>query len=78
MNEDRGGKQFFVNIEGKEYEWAGETITVSDIRRLGNIPSDQPLVEELPDGSERTLAADATIDLKPGHRFGRAPRYKRG
>jgi hypothetical protein len=75
---DHGGKKFFVNIEGTEYPWDGDTITVSQIRELGRIPADQPIVEELADGTEQTLDANATIDLKPGHRFGRAPRYKRG
>jgi hypothetical protein len=77
MNE-HGGKKFFVNVEGKEFPWEGDSITVNDIRRLGEIPADQSIVEELADGTERTLAADETVDLKPGHRFGRAPRYKRG
>lgn len=75
---DHGGQKFFVNIEGTEHPWEGDTITVNQIRDLGKIPADQPIVEELADGTERTLGADDTIDLKPGHRFGRAPRYKRG
>ena len=72
------GKKYFVEIDGKEYEWAEETITVQQIRQLGNIPADQSIVQENEDGTERTLAANETITLKPGHRYGRAPRYKRG
>lgn len=78
MPSDQAGKKFFVNIEGTEYDWDRDTITVKEIRDLGKLPSDQPVVEEQPDGTERTLAEDAVIELKPGHRLGRAPKYKRG
>ena len=78
MPSEQAGKKFFVNIEGTEYGWDRETITVKEIRDLGNLPSDQPVIEEQPDGTERTLSEDAEIELKPGHRLGRAPKYKRG
>lgn len=75
---EHGGPKFYVNIEGTEYEWRSDSIGVSQIRELGSIPADQPIVEETPDGSERTLSPNDVIQLKPGHRYGRAPRYKRG
>ena len=78
LQSTEAGKKFFVVVEGTEYEWATDTITVSEIRTLGNIPSDQPIVQEAPDGTERTLAENEIVELKPGHRHGRAPRYKRG
>lgn len=76
-NED-AGKKFFVNIEGTEYPWDRETITVPEIRQLGSIPADQSIVQESPDGTERTLAEGESIELKPGHRLGRTAKYKRG
>jgi hypothetical protein len=75
---EQSGPKFYVNIEGSEHEWKSDSISVSQLRELGNIPTDQQIVEEAPDGSERTLAPNEIIQLKPGHRFGRAPRYKRG
>lgn len=72
------GKKYYVNIEGTEYSWDKDTITTSEIRELGDLPADLPVVEESPDGTERTLAEDETIKLKPGHRYGRAPKFKRG
>ena len=72
------GKKYYVNIEETEYPWNKETITTSEIRILGNLPTDLPVVEEFPDGTEKTLAEDETIELKPGHRYGRAPKFKRG
>ena len=72
------GQKFFINVEGTEYPWDRSTITVPEIRALGSIPSDQPIVQEAPDGTERTLAEDEVVELKPGHRHGRAAKYKRG
>ena len=75
---EQAGKKFFVNVEGTEYPWDKDTITTSEIRTLGNLPADLPVIEEQPDGTERTLGQNEVIDLKPGHRFGRAPKFKRG
>jgi hypothetical protein len=72
------GPKYFVKIEGTEYEWPKSTISVVEIRTLGGLPADLPVVQEFLDGTERTLAETDTIELQPGHRFGRAPRYKRG
>jgi hypothetical protein len=75
---DNAGKKFFVNIEGHEYEWDQPTINVTQIRTLGSLPADQPVVCEDEEGRERTLAENEVIAIKPGHRHGRAPKYKRG
>ena len=72
------GSKFLISIEDKEFPWDRDTITVSEIHRLGNLPADQPVVEVFPDNTERTLAEDAVIELKPGHRFGKKVRFKRG
>jgi hypothetical protein len=78
MHEHEGGKKYFVNIEGTEYPWERDTITTAEIRTLGNLPANLPVVEEFPDGTERTLAENETVELKPGHRYGRASKFKRG
>lgn len=72
------GQKYFVNIEGTEHPWYKETITTEEIRILGNLPQNLPVVEEFPDGTERTLTPGEIVYLKPGHRFGRAPKFKRG
>ncbi len=76
--ESQAGQKFFVDIEGTEYPWEKEAITTAEIRALGSLPANLPVVEELPDGTERTLAENEVVELKPGHRFGRAPKFKRG
>jgi hypothetical protein len=42
-------KKFYISVEGIEFELNSEVITVAQIRELGNIPADQPIVEESPD-----------------------------
>jgi hypothetical protein len=76
--QSHSGQKFFVDIEGTEYEWHQETITVAQIRDLGKLPKDLPVIEVDPENNERTLAEDEIIFLKPGHRFGKKVRYKRG
>jgi len=71
-------KKFFANIEGKEYPWDKETISVGEIRTLKKLPRDLPVVEEFPNGTEKTLGDNDIVLLKPGHRYGRAPKFKRG
>lgn len=78
QHSDHDGQKFFVNVEDTEYPWDKNTITVPDIRNLGKIPADQQIIEEAPDGTERTLAESEIVTLKPGHRLGRAPKYRRG
>lgn len=72
------GKKFYINIEGAEYPWNNEIISVREMRTLANLPGGFPIVEEFPDGTEKTLAATEVVALKPGHRYGRAPKFKRG
>ena len=74
----RAGHKFYVNVEGVEHPWSKETITTAEIRTLGSIPADQSIIEENPEGVERTLSEDETIEIKPEHRLGRAPKYRRG
>jgi hypothetical protein len=71
-------QKLFINVEGTDYPWDRDTITVPEIRRLGNIPADVPVLEESPEGTERTLSENEMVTLKPGHRHGRAAKYRRG
>lgn len=78
MAQKKQGPKYFIDIEGTEYPWDKDTITVAELRELGGLPSDQPVIEIDPDNNERTLNEDEVVDLKPGHRFGKKIRYKRG
>jgi hypothetical protein len=71
-------QKFSINVEGTDHPWDQDTITIPEIRRLGNIPADVPVLEESPEGTERTLPENEIVTLKPGHRHGRAAKYRRG
>lgn len=68
----------FVAIEGREYPWPQRTITVEEIRELGQLPVDQPVIEIDPDCVEHQLPPCAVVTLKRGHCYGKKPRFKRG
>jgi len=75
---EKAENKYYENIEGKEYPWDKETISVGEIRALKKLPRDLPVVEEFPNGTEKTLGDNDVVLLKPGHRYGRAPKFKRG
>jgi hypothetical protein len=73
------GPKFFVNLEGTEKPWDRETITVLEIRELAGWDASQPIVEvNLEDNTERTLAENETVTLKPGHGFAKKIKFQRG
>ena len=76
---EEAGKKYFVSIEGTEHPWDRDTIRVPEIRELGGWDSSQPILEvDLEDNTERTLAEDEIVKLKPGHGFSKKVRFQRG
>jgi hypothetical protein len=74
-----GHRRFEVNIEGVVHPWDEPTITVPELRSLGSLPADQPVLEvNLRDNTERTLEEDEVVELKPGHGFAKKVGFKRG
>lgn len=41
-----------VEINATDYAYTGETITLADIRRLGNIPADHKVYVEIPEPTD--------------------------
>lgn len=70
---------YCVNIEGVEHHWCHHTIMVPQIRDLGGLPADQPVLEiNLEDNTERTLGECEVVQIKPGHAYCKKVKYKRG
>lgn len=68
-----------IDIEGVIHPWAQATITVPQLRTLGDLPQSESVLEvNLQTQVEITLAEDAVVDLKPGHGFSRKVGFKRG
>lgn len=73
------GPQYEINIEGTTYPWIGDTITVPQLRELGHLPAETPVIEvDLKSNVERTLDENEVVQLRPGQGFGRKVSFKRG
>ena len=71
-----------VMIEGKAHPWNKDSISVADIRELGGLSSDVPVIEEdLRDGTERMLAGDEVLQpgrIEPGKRPTKRVNFRQG
>ena len=72
------GPKFHIDIEGTVYDWDEDIITVPQIRELGNLPTDLPVLEIDKDNNQRTLVEDEVVALKPGMGFSKKVFYQRG
>jgi hypothetical protein len=73
------GPKYYLDIEGSLHPWDSDTITVPQIRELGGLPTDLPVIEiDLKDNTQRTLAEDEVIQLRPGLGFSKKVLYQRG
>jgi len=77
-HEMQKGKKYYFWVDGVEHIVQDESLTVAQIKEIGGVPADLPLLLLNEDGSEEALRDDMIIELKPGRRFARAPRFKRG
>ena len=75
----KAGPKYMLDIEGRKYPWDEDTITVPQIRQLGGLPADQPVIEvDLHAGTERQLAENEVVELRPGLGFSKKVSFKRG
>lgn len=72
------GKFYTLFVDDKEYHVEKSALTGAEIMDLGGIPHDIGLVEILEDGSQVQVKETDVIQLKPGRRFKKAPRFRRG
>jgi hypothetical protein len=75
---DRGGPFYTFFVDDREFHVDQPTISGAEIMDVAGIPREVGLVLLLEDGTQRTFGADETIELEPGRRFKKAPRFKRG
>ena len=72
------GKFYTIFIDDVEYHVDKPTLTGKEIMDLGGIPYEVGLLLILDDGTQVQVTGDEVIELKPGRRFKKAPRFKRG
>lgn len=71
-------KFYTFEVDGREYRVETETVTGGEVRDLAGIPREQGLLLIEEDGTQRQVPADEEIELKPGRRFKKRPKFKRG
>lgn len=74
---DRGPKYTFF-VDDTEFRFDEPNITGGEIMDMAGIPRSTGIVLMLEDGTQQSIAVDETLELKPGRRFKKAPRFKRG
>lgn len=72
------GKFFTVFVDDIEYHFDHSPVTGGEIMDAAGIPHDVGLVLLHEDGTQERIGVDEEVDLKPGRRFKKAPRFKRG
>ena len=72
------GKFFTVFVDDKEFHVEESTITGGEIMDLAGIPREVGLIHVLEDGTQVQVGEDEVVELKPGRRFKKAPRFVRG
>jgi hypothetical protein len=75
---DTGGPFYAVEVDGIEVRFDHTPVTGGEIMDTAGIPHSVGLVEILEDGTQRAVSADEEIELKPGRRMKKRPRFKRG
>ncbi len=78
--EGRGehGKFYTVFVDDIEYRFDHNPVTGGEIMDAAGIPHEVGLLLVNEDGSQTQVGVDEEIDLEPGRRFKKAPRFKRG
>lgn len=72
------GPFYTVFVDGDEYHFDHTPVTGGEIMDEAGIPYEVGLLLIKEDGSQVKIEPDEEIELKPGRRFKKAPRFKRG
>jgi len=78
QTETQRGQFYTFFVDDREFHIDEPTITGGAVMDMAGISRDVGLILILEDGTQTTVAADEVIELKPGRRFKKAPRFKRG
>jgi len=72
------GPVYVVEVDGVEYVFDHEPVTGGEIMDESGIPREVGLLQILEDGTQKPVGVDEEIELKPGRRLKKRPRFKRG
>ena len=72
------GPPYTFFVDDREFTVAEAELTGAQIMAVAGVSAEQGLLLVLEDGTQRAVAPTEVIELKPGHRLKKAPRFKRG
>jgi hypothetical protein len=72
------GPPFLFEVDGVTYDWPQPDITGAQIMETAGIPLSTGIVLIHDDGTQETIAPDRIVELRPGKRIKKRPRFKRG
>jgi len=75
---EQRGKVYTFFVDDREFSVDEPTVTGAQIMSMAGIPVEVGLVLIEEDGTQRPVPPEEKIELKPGRRFKKAPRFKRG
>lgn len=78
IGKETEGKFYTLFVDGQEFHLEEPTITGGAIMDLAGIPREVGLIMVEEDGTQVPVGEDDVIELKPGRRFKKAPRFVRG
>lgn len=74
-----GGPKYHINIDGKDYDWSSNSITLAQIRQLAGWSGDQAINEiNLKTGETVPISDSDTVYLKPGRGFAKKVEFVSG
>lgn len=76
--QQQGGKFFTIFVDDVEFRFNHSPITGGEIMDTAGIPRSDGLLLIAEDGTQQSIGENEEIDLQPGRRFKKAPRFKRG
>ncbi len=74
----QGGPFYTIFVDDVEYRFDHTPVTGGEIMDIAGIPYEVGLVLIHEDGTQENIGVDQELDLQPGRRFKKAPRFKRG
>lgn len=74
----RRGKFYTLFVDNVEYRVDKANLTGAEIMDLAGIPKEVGLILIEEDGTQVQVRPDDVVELKPGRRFKKAPRFIRG
>lgn len=72
------GPFYTIFVDDVEYRFDHSPVTGKEIMDIAGIPYDTGVLLINDDGTQTAIGIDEEIELKPGRRFKKAPRFKRG